>query len=82
MRSTIESLWQPSQSISMGKMSNKHMMHRTEDIHRPESRPFLKDPKWPRDDIAASLRNFKENAVTTEVSSFIKMKLKEYFMTL
>jgi len=31
-------------------------------IHRPDSRAFLKDPHWNRDDIYASMRNFRENS--------------------
>ncbi len=61
MHTTLDSIVpSPSMSQSMGKMSNKHLLHRTEEFHRPESRPFLKDPKWPRDDVHASLRNFRE----------------------
>ena len=48
-----------SPSQSGGMISNKHLMHRHEEYHRPDSRPFLKDPKWPRDDIHADLTNFR-----------------------
>ena len=59
----------------MGKMSNKHLLHRTEEFHRPDSRPFLKDPKWPRDDVHASLRNFRERQASPEVSRLIHLVL-------
>ena len=47
-------------------------MHRHEDIHRPDSRPFLKDPQWPRDDISASFVNHKDKAVSPQ-ARVIKM---------
>lgn len=37
---------------------NSHAKHRTEEIHSPESRPFLKDPGWPRNDIHPNLLNY------------------------
>ena len=47
---------------------SRHQVHKTEEIHRPDSRAFLKDPHWSRSDIYASMRNFRENSVTPEVS--------------
>ena len=47
--------------------SNKHLLHRHEEIHRPESRPFLWDPKLPRTDKYASLAgNHREKAQSPE----------------
>ena len=66
---TMDSVAWPNQSISSGTVANKHMHHRHEDIHRPDSRPFLKDPKWPRDDISASFTLHRENKPSPEVST-------------
>ena len=40
---------------SPGEIKNRHNYHRTEVIHRPESRAFLKDPMWARTDFAPDL---------------------------
>lgn len=65
---TMDSVMWPHQSISSGTVANKHMHHRDEDIHRSDSRPFLKDPKWPRDDLYASFTCFRDKATQPEVS--------------
>jgi len=64
----MDSVMWPHQSISSGTVANKHMSHRDEDIHRPDSRPFLKNPKWPRDDISASFTCWRDKAIQPEVS--------------
>ena len=46
------------------------MHHRTEDIHRHDSRPFLKDPKWPRDDISANFTCWRDKEPPKDVSIF------------
>ena len=45
-------------------------MHRDEEYHRPESRAFLKDPQWKRDDIHASLDRFRELKKGPEVKLY------------
>ena len=50
------------------KSPSKHHLHRTEEIHTPTSRAFLRDPHWSRNDIYASFRNFRENSPDPEVS--------------
>ena len=49
---------------------SRHQVHITEEIHKPDSRAFLRDPHWSRSDIYASMRNFRENSVTPEVSPY------------
>ena len=65
--SLMHPLMPTSPSVSGYLAPNKHMMHRTEDIHRPDSRAFLKDPMWKRDDIYASFLLFRENQLSPEV---------------
>ena len=52
--------------------SNKHITHREEQIHRDESRPFLKDPSWPRTDFSPNLGSFK-NRKASPISKVQKM---------
>ena len=58
-RSFLESV-SPSQSIS-DKWLNRHMQHKQEELNQPDSRVFLRNPRWPRDDIYASITNFRDN---------------------
>jgi len=44
--------------------SNKHFLHRHEEIHHPDKRAFLKDPHWPRNDFHANLTNFTDRGIT------------------
>ena len=48
--------------------SNKHLLHRDEEIHRPDSRAFLKDPAKPRTDHSPNLSGFKDRKVSNVVS--------------
>ena len=46
----------------LNENSNKHLLHRTEEIHPHSSRPFLVDPSKPRLDHAASLTGFRDRS--------------------
>ena len=35
-------------------------MHRHEEIHHPDKRPFLDEPHWPRTDYSPSIANYEE----------------------
>ena len=61
-------------------ISNKHILCRTEEIHPEESRPFLRDPAWPRTDYAPSIPNYAERRRSPEVSlkSITKLILIPY----
>lgn len=51
--------------------SNKHLLHRDEQIHREDSRAFLNDPMKPRNDYSPNLSGFKDRKVSPIVSANI-----------
>ena len=44
------------------------MQYKQEELNQPDSRVFLRNPRWPRDDVYASITNFRDNQVDQEVS--------------
>ena len=76
----------PDQKSVVSKMlaysSNKHLAHRDEPIHRDESRPFLRDPSWRRNDVSPDLSGFKDRKsqmVSYPTTSYLLMLNPELF---
>ena len=50
-------------------LSQRHIYHRTEEYHRPDSRAFLKDPNWPRTDHSPNLTGWLDRRNSPVVST-------------